>query len=148
MLLGLCDEQFNEDQLIVPAIRSLACLDLLSGFHVHTSDTLSLVKDQVQKFGVLTKVFVIICDYLNCVLISTHQDIRESEAYKDDKKLSFRWPKMHSLAHLVDSIRSKGVTPNYSTDSGEALHPQNRKYWSRSNKQSSAPEQVCYMIGF
>lgn len=51
---------------------------------------------------------------------------------------------MHSLSHLVDNIKHKGVTPNYSTDRGEALHPQNKKYWNRSNRQASAPEQVYH----
>jgi hypothetical protein len=57
LLLGLCDEEYNQDELLIPAIRSLACIDTLSGFHVHTSDTLSLLEDQVQQFGILTKVF-------------------------------------------------------------------------------------------
>lgn len=55
---------------------------------------------------------------------------------------------MHSLAHLVDGIKCKGATPNYSTDRGEALHPQNKKYWGRSNKQASFAEQVCYALGY
>jgi hypothetical protein len=58
LLIGLCDEEHNEDELLIPAIRSLACLDLLSRFHVHTSDTLSLLQGQVQQFGILTKVFL------------------------------------------------------------------------------------------
>jgi hypothetical protein len=75
-------------------------------------------------------------------LIDTHQTIRESEAYNNDKKLSFKWPKMHSLTHLVDSIKRRGVTSSSSTERGEALHPQNKKWWSRSNRQASAPAQV------
>lgn len=54
---------------------------------------------------------------------------------------------MHSLTHLVDSIKHRGVTPNYSTDQGEALHPQNKKYWSRSNHQPSSSEQVNDLFG-
>jgi hypothetical protein len=135
--------------LLLPAIRSLACIDLLSRFHVHTSDTLSLLENQIQQFGNLTRVFIIICNILCCWLIYLHQAIRESEVYKNDKKLSFRWPKMHSLAHLVDSIKCRGVTSSSGTGRGEALHPQNKKYWGRSNRQSSAPEQVsglmCYL---
>jgi len=29
---------------------------------------------------------------------------------------------MHSITHLIESIKDKGVTANTSTDSGEALH--------------------------
>jgi hypothetical protein len=56
LLLGLCNEEHNQDKILIPAVRSLACIDILSGFHVHTSDTLSLLEDQVQQFGILTKV--------------------------------------------------------------------------------------------
>ena len=54
---------------------------------------------------------------------------------------------MHSLVHLVDSNKCRGVTSNCSTDRGEALHPQNKKYWGRSNRQASAPVQVGYLYG-
>ena len=53
---------------------------------------------------------------------------------------------MHSLAHLVDGIKRRGVTSNCSTDRGEALHPQNKKYWGRSNRQASASEQVSHLL--
>lgn len=75
-------------------------------------------------------------------LIDTHQAIQDSEAYINDKRLSFKWPKMHSLTHLVDSIKRRGVTSSSSTERGEALHPQNKKWWGRSNHQASAPAQV------
>ena len=71
LLLGLCDKQYNEDKLLVPAIRSLACIDLLSRLHVHTSDTLSLLEDQIQQFGRLTKVFDLEYDILGCWFIYT-----------------------------------------------------------------------------
>jgi hypothetical protein len=147
LMLDLCDEEFNEDQLLIPAIRSLACLDLLARLHVHTSDTLSLLKDQVQHFGRVTKVFIAL-QIFSYQLTHDHQAIRESEAFMNDKKLSFRWPKMHSLAHLVDSIRRRGVTSNSSTDGGEALHPQNRKYYGRSNHQVTALGQVSGFLIF
>ena len=80
------------------------------------------------------------------MLTYAHQAIQESEAFKDDKRLSFCWPKMHSLTHLVDSIKNRGVTPNYSTGQGEALHPQNKKYYNRTNHQASSSEQVQYLF--
>jgi hypothetical protein len=57
--------------------------------------------------------------------------------------MDFLWPKMHSLVHLVSSIRGKAPVVNSSTDTGEALHPQEKKYWMRCNKQAeTAQEQV------
>ncbi|KAF9642488.1 hypothetical protein BDM02DRAFT_3193134 [Thelephora ganbajun] len=42
--------------------------------------------------------------------------------------------------HLIESIKGKGVAMNMSTDSGEALHPQTRKHWQRSNHQADTVE--------
>lgn len=55
---------------------------------------------------------------------------------------------MHSLAHLVGGIKRRGVTSNCSTDRGEALHPQNKKHWGRSNRQASASEQVGHLFSY
>jgi len=55
-MLGICDEEHNIDELIIPAIRALACVLTLGRFHAHTSETLSLLKHHIQKFGQLTKV--------------------------------------------------------------------------------------------
>ncbi|KAF9643998.1 hypothetical protein BDM02DRAFT_3132038 [Thelephora ganbajun] len=41
--------------LIVPAIQHLACLLLLSWFHAHTTSTLSLLREHINKFGQLSK---------------------------------------------------------------------------------------------
>lgn len=58
--------------------------------------------------------------------------------------MTFLWPKMHSLVHLVESIRAKGVVANTSTDGGEALHPQSKVDYRRTNKQpETMEEQVC-----
>ena len=66
--------------------------------------------------------------------------------FQGDNRISFAWPKMHSITHLIESIKDKGVTANTSTDSGEALHPQTRKHWQRSNHQpETAEDQVrCF----
>lgn len=60
-MLGICDEEYNTDELIIPAIRALACVLTLARFHVHTSETLSLLKHHVQQFGQLAKV----CSFSN-----------------------------------------------------------------------------------
>lgn len=72
LLLGLCHEEHNQDELLIPAICALACIDTLSGFHVHTSDTLSLLEDQVKQFGILAKVFWLWMNIWNHRLIDTH----------------------------------------------------------------------------
>lgn len=74
--------------------------------------------------------------------------IHESETYQNYKELSFNWPKMHSLTHLVESICRRGVISSSSTDRGEALHPQNRKDYSRSNRQISAQKQVGDLFNY
>jgi len=50
---------------------------------------------------------------------------------------------MHSITHLIESIKGKGATVNTSTDGGEALHPQTRKDFHRTNHQETAEDQVC-----
>ena len=53
---------------------------------------------------------------------------------------------MHSVTHLIESIRGKGVTANTTTGNGEALHPQTKKYWVRTNHQpEKAEDQVCLL---
>lgn len=75
------------------------------------------------------------------------QKLRTEEDFQDDNRISFSWPKMHSITHLIESIRGKGVTANTSTDSGEALHPQTRRHWQRSNHQAeTAEDQVCCFV--
>lgn len=55
-MLGICDKECSTDELIIPALRSLACVLTLARFHAHTSETLSLLKHHIQQFGQLAKV--------------------------------------------------------------------------------------------
>jgi len=55
-MLGIKDEEHNTDELIIPALRALACIVTLARFHVHTSETLSLLKNHIAQFGQFTKV--------------------------------------------------------------------------------------------
>jgi hypothetical protein len=80
-------------------------------------------------------------------MLTKIQRLRDVEDLLDDNRVSFAWPKMHSITHLVESIKGKGATINTSTDSGEALHPQTRKHWQRSNHQpDTAEDQVCNFV--
>lgn len=116
---------------------------LLGRFRVHTSDTLGLLSQHIKNFGVYTQV----CGDRGgnrIFKLNNIQKLRTEDDFSDDKRVSFSWPKMHSITHLVESIRGKGVTANTSTDGGEALHPQTRKHWQRSNHQAdTAEDQVC-----
>lgn len=53
---------------------------------------------------------------------------------------------MHSLTHLTDSIRDKGMVGNGSTDCREGLHPQLKKDYHHSNQQRTAEDQVCLLL--
>lgn len=55
-MLGICNEEDNTDKLLLPTFRALACVLTLARFHVHTSETLSLLKDHINQFGQLAKV--------------------------------------------------------------------------------------------
>ena len=64
-MLGICGDH-NTDELLIPSIRALACVLTLARFHVHTSETLSLLKQHIQQFGQLAKVFF--HSIINCYL--------------------------------------------------------------------------------
>ena len=68
------------------------------------------------------------------------QELRTEEDFSDNNRISFSWLKMHSITHLIESIEGKGVTVNTSTDGDEAIHPQMRKHWQRSNYQPDTAE--------
>jgi hypothetical protein len=54
-MFGVSDEH-GVNELLIPALRTLACILTLARFHVHTSETLSLLKHNIQQFGQLAKV--------------------------------------------------------------------------------------------
>ena len=66
-MLGICDEQ-NSEELLIPALRALACVLTLARFHVHTSETLSLLKNHIWQFGQLAKVCLNLLSIAICKL--------------------------------------------------------------------------------
>jgi hypothetical protein len=52
LMLGVCDA----DGLLISTLRALACVLTLARFHVHTSETLSLLKHHIWQFGQHAKV--------------------------------------------------------------------------------------------
>jgi len=56
LLIYRLHQEENQDVHIIPAIRHLACLLLLSRFHAHTTSTLFLLRDHIEEFGKFPKV--------------------------------------------------------------------------------------------
>jgi hypothetical protein len=55
LLLGICKDE-NQDTIIIPTLRQLACVLLLSRFRIHTETTLQMLEEHVQQFGRLASV--------------------------------------------------------------------------------------------
>jgi len=64
LLLNVCKDG-NQDEIVIPALRQLACVLLLSRFHIHTQTTLQMLEEHVQQFGRLTSVNMLLF-ILNC----------------------------------------------------------------------------------
>lgn len=65
LMHGVKVGEHNKDELMIPALRALACVLVLARFHAHTSETLSLLKHHIHLFGELVKV----CDYYKSELL-------------------------------------------------------------------------------
>jgi len=46
----------NQDAIIIPTLRQLACVLLLARFRIHTENTLRMLEDHIQQFGRLASV--------------------------------------------------------------------------------------------
>ena len=103
ILLGLVvDLKLPNDTSPIPlirAVRSLLDFLYLAQYPLHTSETLRLLHRSLEQFHENKHVFVDL-------------GIRNN----------FNLPKLHSLAHYVDSIKLFGTTDNYNTEYTERLH--------------------------
>ncbi|KAG8747367.1 hypothetical protein FRC11_012406, partial [Ceratobasidium sp. 423] len=95
---------------------------MLAKFTTHTDISLKELDKQVRKF-----------------------DQFHSELVKNFPDLETNYPKFHSLSHLVDIICQHGTTDNYHTGLGEALHPQSKKDYRRTNHQMNFEIQMLRM---
>jgi hypothetical protein len=84
---------------LIAAIRSLLDFLYLAQYPLHTSETLRLLHESLERFHANKHVFV---------------DL----GIRND----FNLPKLHSLVHYVDSIKLFGTTDNYNTEYTERLH--------------------------
>ncbi|KDN35213.1 hypothetical protein RSAG8_11788, partial [Rhizoctonia solani AG-8 WAC10335] len=108
--------------LILGTFRTLATIHMLSKYTTHTDISLEELDKQIHKFNRLHAKMVRTFDNLNG-----------------------NYPKFHSLSHLVDIIRSHSTTDNYHTGLGEALHPQSKKDYRRTNHQQDFEIQMLHM---
>ena len=103
ILLGLVvDLKLPDGRSPLPLIRSIrSLLDFLylAQYPLHTSETLHLLQQSLERFH-------------------EHKQIFVDLGIRDD----FNLPKLHSLAHYVESIQLFGTTDNYNTEYTERLH--------------------------
>lgn len=103
ILLGLVvDLKLPDGRSPLPLVRSIrSLLDFLylAQYPLHTSETLRLLQQSLKEFHEHKQIFVDL-------------GIRED----------FNLPKLHSLAHYVESIQLFGTTDNYNTEYTEWLH--------------------------
>ena len=84
---------------LIQSTRALLDFLYLAQYPVHTSETLRLLRQSLRNFHTNKHIFV-------------ELGIRED----------FNLPKLHSLAHYVESIELFGTTDNYNTEYTERLH--------------------------
>jgi hypothetical protein len=84
---------------LIRSIRSLLDFLYLAQYPVHTSETLRLLQQSLERFH-------------------EHKQIFVDLGIRND----FNLPKLHSLAHYAESIQLFGTTDNYNTEYTERLH--------------------------
>jgi len=84
---------------LIRCVRSLLDFLYLAQYPLHTSETLRLLRQSLERFH-------------------EHKQIFVDLGIRND----FNLPKLHSLAHYVESIQLFGTTDNYNTEYTERLH--------------------------
>lgn len=59
-----------------------------------------------------------------------------TETYGKD----FGFYKQHAAAHVIQDIREKGTTNNYSTRPGEGFHQEVQEAWEQTNGKNTDPQ--------
>ncbi|CAE6460610.1 unnamed protein product, partial [Rhizoctonia solani] len=109
-------------ELILGTFRTLAIIHMFAKFTTYTDISLEELDQQIRKF-----------DKLHAKLVKTFSELEAN------------YPKFHSLSHLVNIIRQHSTTDNYHTGLGEALHPQSKKDYRRTNHQKDFEIQMLRM---
>ncbi|KDN42568.1 hypothetical protein RSAG8_06711, partial [Rhizoctonia solani AG-8 WAC10335] len=121
----LLDDLISDEyrKVVLGTFRTLATIHMLVKFTTHTDVSLEELGQQIRKFN-----------RLHAKLVQTFPDA-----------LGGNYPKFHSLSHLVEIIQRHGTTDNYHTGLGEALHPQSKKDYRRTNHQQDFEIQMLRM---
>lgn len=112
---------------------------MLAKFTTHTEATLEELDQQIGTFDNAYSVCV------SCFNPTLQPNEPQQNLAALNPSIGSSYPKLHSLSHLVDIIRRKSTTDNYHTGLGEALHPQSKKDYRRTNHQDSFKEQVRFI---
>ncbi|KAG9098331.1 hypothetical protein FS749_004060 [Ceratobasidium sp. UAMH 11750] len=112
MIVPLIEDLVNEKykKLILGTFRSLAKIYMMAKFTTHNDMTLERLDREIAEY-----------DHLHRKLADTFEGVATN------------YPKYHSLSHLTHIIRWHSTTDNYHTGLGEALHPQSKKDYRRTN---------------
>ncbi|KAG9125007.1 hypothetical protein FRC07_009351 [Ceratobasidium sp. 392] len=124
LIVPLIGDLLNHEyrKLILSTFRSLAVIHMLAKFTTHTDITLKELDNEIERF-----------DRLHRKLADIFEELRPN------------YPKYHSLSHLTYIIRQHSTTDNYHTGLGEALHPQSKKDYRRTNCQPDFEIQMLRM---
>ncbi|KAG8938454.1 hypothetical protein FRC03_007232 [Tulasnella sp. 419] len=108
---------------VVHAARALLDFITLSQFPAQTSETLKQMEDSFNDFHRFKDVFII-------------EGVRKH----------FNIPKLHSLLHYVEAIKSRGTPDGFNTESPERLHiDYAKKAYRASNKKDVGPQMVHWL---
>ncbi|KAG8911041.1 hypothetical protein FRC02_006841 [Tulasnella sp. 418] len=108
---------------VVHAARALLDFIYHSQFPIHTSATLEQMAASLNDFHRFKDVFI-------TEQVRTH----------------FNIPKLHSLIHYVDAIKSRGTADGFNTESPERLHIDcAKKAYRASNKRDVGPQMVLWL---
>ncbi|KIJ53226.1 hypothetical protein M422DRAFT_242353 [Sphaerobolus stellatus SS14] len=76
--------------------------------------------------------------------VQNHKDVTLSLAAARKFGIeNFNYPKHHSLVHLPEDLRAKGVTENYSTCRGEGFQQEVQQAYDQMNFHDIEPQVVC-----
>ncbi|KAG9100964.1 hypothetical protein FS749_011472 [Ceratobasidium sp. UAMH 11750] len=106
-------------RMIIP---SLAEIYIQAKYTTHNDITLERLDKEIERF-----------DELHRELAQTFDGVHGN------------YPKYHSLSHLTAIIRRHSTTDNYHTGLGEAMHPQSKKDYRRTNQQPNFEIQMLRM---
>ena len=109
---------------IIHAVRHLLNFIYLAHYEMHTDETLRQLEQSWEKFTAAKRIFL-------------NKGIRKN----------FEIPKIHSMQHYVEMIRSHGTADGYNTEASERLHIDYAKVaYESSNKRDYIPQMKEWLM--